>query len=347
MFKYEDICEYKKPYIIAEIGSNHNGDMELAKKMIDEAKRCGADCVKFQSWSKDTIFSEKVYQDNYFLRDDYRNRTDYTLKEIVDKYSIDRNDHFLLKEYCDKIGIEFNSTPFSKAEVDLLVDEIGVPFIKVASMDLNNIPFLTYIAKKGKSVVISTGLCGLSEVNDAVTCLKKNGCEKIILLHCVSIYPPEDTMVNLNNIDMLRNTFGLKVGYSDHTIGVVAPILSMAKGVCIIEKHFTLDKNMVGWDHKVSANPEELSAICTAAESAYKMLGSYQKVVNENEERRNAFKRSIVAARDIGEGEIITEADIDFKRPGTGIEPKYYEMIIGRKAARNIKKDQILAKEDF
>ena len=347
MFKYEDICEYKKPYIIAEIGSNHNGDMELAKKMIDEAKRCGADCVKFQSWSKDTIFSEKVYQDNYFLRDDYRNRTDYTLKEIVDKYSIDRNDHFLLKEYCDKIGIEFNSTPFSKAEVDLLVDEIGVPFIKVASMDLNNIPFLTYIAKKGKPIVISTGLCGLSEVNDAVTCLKKNGCEKIILLHCVSIYPPEDTMVNLNNIDMLRNTFGLKVGYSDHTIGVVAPILSMAKGVCIIEKHFTLDKNMVGWDHKVSANPEELSAICTAAESAYKMLGSYQKVVNENEERRNAFKRSIVAARDIGEGEIITEADIDFKRPGTGIEPKYYEMIIGRKAARNIKKDQILAKEDF
>ena len=347
MFKYEDICEYKKPYIIAEIGSNHNGDMELAKKMIDEAKRCGADCVKFQSWSKDTIFSEKVYQDNYFLRDDYRNRTDYTLKEIVDKYSIDRNDHFLLKEYCDKIGIEFNSTPFSKAEVDLLVDEIGVPFIKVASMDLNNIPFLTYIAQKGKPVVISTGLCGLSEVNDAVTCLKKNGCEKIILLHCVSIYPPEDTMVNLNNIDMLRNTFGLKVGYSDHTIGVVAPILSMAKGVCIIEKHFTLDKNMVGWDHKVSANPEELSAICTAAESAYKMLGSYQKVVNENEERRNAFKRSIVAARDIGEGEIITEADIDFKRPGTGIEPKYYEMIIGRKAARNIKKDQILAKEDF
>ena len=347
MFKYEDICEYKKPYIIAEIGSNHNGDMELAKKMIDEAKRCGADCVKFQSWSKDTIFSEKVYQDNYFLRDDYRNRTDYTLKEIVDKYSIDRNDHFLLKEYCDKIGIEFNSTPFSKAEVDLLVDEIGVPFIKVASMDLNNIPFLTYIAKKGKPVVISTGLCGLSEVNDAVTCLKKNGCEKIILLHCVSIYPPEDTMVNLNNIYMLRNTFGLKVGYTDHTIGVVAPILSMAKGVCIIEKHFTLDKNMVGWDHKVSANPEELSAICTAAESAYKMLGSYQKVVNENEERRNAFKRSIVAARDIGEGEIITEADIDFKRPGTGIEPKYYEMIIGRKAARNIKKDQILAKEDF
>ena len=347
MFKYDEILEYKKPYIIAEIGSNHNGDMELAKKMIDEAKRCGADCVKFQSWSKDTIFSEQVYKDNYFLRDDYRNRTDYTLKEIVDEYSIDRADHYLLKKYCDEVGIEFNSTPFSKEEVDLLVDELHVPFIKIASMDLNNIPFLKYIAQKGKPVVISTGLCGLSDVSDAVECLKTNGCSEVILLHCVSIYPPEDEMVNLNNVDMLRNTFGCKVGYSDHTIGTVAPILSMAKGVCIIEKHFTLDKNMVGWDHKVSANPEELEIICNAAKCGYKMLGAYQKVVNENEERRNAFKRSIVAAKDIKCGQIIEEADIDFKRPGTGIEPKYYEFIIGRKATRDIEKDQILSREDF
>ena len=275
MFEYDKICEFEKPYIIAEIGSNHNGDMNLAKKMIDEAKRCGADCVKFQSWSKDTIFSEKVYQDNYFLKDDYRNRTDYTLKEIVDEYSINREDHYLLNEYCKKVGIDFNSTPFSKSEVDLLVDELDVPFIKIASMDLNNIPFLTYVAGRGKPVVISTGLCGLADVSDAVECLQKNGCQKIILLHCVSIYPPADDMVNLNNIDMLRNTFGCKVGYSDHTIGTVAPLLAMAKGVCIIEKHFTLDKSMVGWDHKVSANPEELKVICNAAKVGYKMLGSY------------------------------------------------------------------------
>ena len=289
MFEYDKICEFEKPYIIAEIGSNHNGDMNLAKKMIDEAKRCGADCVKFQSWSKDTIFSEKVYQDNYFLKDDYRNRTDYTLKEIVDEYSINREDHYLLNEYCKKVGIDFNSTP----------------------------------------------------------CLQKNGCQKIILLHCVSIYPPADDMVNLNNIDMLRNTFGCKVGYSDHTIGTVAPLLAMAKGVCIIEKHFTLDKSMVGWDHKVSANPEELKVICNAAKVGYKMLGSYQKIVNEDEERRNAFKRSIVAARKIKCGEIITEDDIDFKRPGTGIEPKYYSFIVGRRATRDIQKDCILSREDF
>lgn len=347
MFKYSEICEYGRPYIIAEIGSNHNGDMELAKKMIDEAKKCGADCVKFQSWSKDTIFSEKVYNDNYFLRDDYRNRTDYTLKEIVDEYSIDENDHYTLKEYCDKVGIEFNSTPFSKKEVDLLVDELNVPFIKIASMDLNNIPFLSYVAKKGKPVVISTGLGDLSDVNYAVKCLKENGCDDVILLHCVSIYPPEDNMVNLNNIDMYRSTFGCKVGYSDHTIGTIAPILSMAKGVCIIEKHFTLDKNMVGWDHKVSANPQELAEICSAARSAFKMLGSCQKVVNEDEERRNAFKRSIVAAREIKCGEMIEVCDIDFKRPGTGIEPKYYEFVVGRKAVRDIAKDQLLSKEDF
>lgn len=347
MFNFNTIEEYKKPYIIAEIGANHNGDMTLAKKMIKEAKHCGADCVKFQSWSKNSIFSKKVYQDNFFLDDDYRNRTDYSLEEIVDEYSINKEQHIMLKAFCDEIGIDFASTPFSREEVDLLVDILDVPFIKVASMDLNNIPLLKYIAMKKKPVVISTGLCGLSDISDAVECLKANGCQEIILLHCVSIYPPDDTMVNLNNIDMFRNTFGCKVGYSDHTLGTVAPIMSMAKGVCIIEKHFTLNKNMVGWDHKISAEPLELEAICNAAKIGYKMLGSYQKIVNESVERQNAFKRSIVAARDIECGEIIGENDITYKRPGTGIEPKYYEFVVGRRAIRRIEKDQIISKEDF
>lgn len=347
MFEFDEIREYGQPYVIAEIGSNHNGDMELAKKMIDEAKRCGADCVKFQSWSKDTIFSQKVYADNYFLRDDYRNRTDYTLEEIVDEYSIDRADHYLLKEYCDSVGIEFNSTPFSRGEVDLLVDELKVPFIKIASMDLNNIPFLTYVAKKGLPVVISTGLCDLADVSDAVKCLRTNGCDEIVLLHCVSIYPPENNMVNLNNIDMLRQTFGCKVGYSDHTLGTLAPILAMGKGACILEKHFTIDKNMVGWDHKISADPEELATICEAAKIAHEMLGSYQKVVNEDQERRDAFKRSIVAAEDIKAGEIFNENNLDFKRPGTGIEPKYYELLVGRTAKHDIAKDSLISFQDF
>lgn len=339
--------EFERPYVIAEIGANHNGDMDLAKKMIDVAKECGADCVKFQSWSKDSIFSKKVYDDNFFLRDDYRDRTDYTLESIVDKYHIGIEQHRMLKEYCDSIGIEFNSTPFAKAEVDLLVDELKVPFVKVASMDLNNTPFLEYIAKKKKSVVISTGLCELSDVADAVKTLKDSGCPEVVLLHCVSIYPPEDNQVNLNNIDMLRQTFGCKVGYSDHTLGTIAPIMSISKGVCIIEKHFTLDKNMIGWDHKISADPTELKQICDAAKVGYKMLGSYTKVVNENKERRDAFQRSIVAARPIRAGEVITENDIDYKRPGSGISPKYYKFVVGKTAKRDIGYDELIQMEDF
>lgn len=347
MFCYSEVNEFGKPYVIAEIGANHNGDMNLAKKMIDSAKECGADCVKFQSWSKDTIFSKKTYEDNYFLADDYRNRTDYTLEEIVDAYHIGAEEHRELKRYCDSINIDFNSTPFSKKEVDLLVDELDVPFIKIASMDLNNIPFLKYIAGKNKPVVISTGLCGLADVSDAVDCLNHNGCNEVILLHCVSIYPPKDEQVNLNNIDMLRTAFGCKVGYSDHTLGTVAPIMSLAKGVCIIEKHFTLDKNMIGWDHKISANPTELRTICEAAGHSYKMLGTSSKSVHESQERRDAFQRSIVAARTIEKGQIIKEEDIDYKRPGTGIAPKYYQFVVGKEAKRTILYDEIIRLEDF
>ena len=348
MFSYPDLCSDKtKPYVIAEIGANHNGDMGLAKKIIDEAVCCGADCVKFQSWTKESIFSKKTYEDNFFLGDDYRNRKDYTLEQIVDKYHIDFEKHKELKRYCDSKGIDFNSTPFSKKEMDLLTDDIGVPFIKIASMDLNNIPFLKYAAGKKKPVVLSTGLCGLTEINNAVECLEKEGCDEIVLLHCVSIYPPQDEEVNLNNIDMLKKNFGYPVGYSDHTIGTVAPIMSLAKGVKIIEKHFTIDKNMEGWDHKISADPPELRTICDAAKTGYKMLGSFRRHVNETAERREAFQRSIVAARNIKKDEIISMEDIDFKRPGIGIAPQYYNFIVGKTAKRDIAYDEIIQLMDF
>ena len=347
MFNYDEIKNYGKPYIIAEIAANHNGDMELAKEMILKAKECGADCVKFQSWSKDSLFSRRVYRDNYFLRDDYRNRTDYTLEEIVDKYSIGKKEHTLLKEFCDEIGIDFASTGFCKEEVDFLVDELRVPFIKVASMDVNNIPFLKYIASKNIPVIISTGLCELSDVVDSIKCLEDNGCKQIVILHCVSIYPPKDDQVNLNNIEMYKKLFDYPIGYSDHTLGVIAPIMSLTMGVCMLEKHFTLDKNMVGWDNKISANPDELKQIADAAAVGYKMLGSYNKVVNEDEERRNAFQRSIVAARDLKAGEILQESDIDYKRPGTGISPKYYNFVIGRRLIKDVSYDELFTWEDF
>lgn len=346
-FVYKDVVEYSKPYIIAEIGSNHNGDMELAKKMIKAAKDGGADCVKFQSWTKDSIFSKKTYDDNFFLADDYRNRDDYTLEQIVDKFHITEDDHRLLKSYCDELEIDFNSTPFSEKELNFLVDEMDVPFIKVASMDLNNIPFLKCIAKKNRPVVISTGLCPLSEIAEAVECLKINGCEELILMHCVAVYPTPIDDVNLNTIDMLRNTFGVKVGFSDHSLGVVAPIMALSKGVCIIEKHFTTDKSMFGWDHHMSIDQSELQAICDAARIGYRMLGSYNKIVTEPQERKDAFQRSIVAKRPIRCGEVISYEDIDFKRPGIGIHPKYVDFIIGKNAKRDIEYDEIIRLEDF
>ena len=347
MFEYNKIKNYGKPYVIAEIGANHNGDIELAKKMIGQAKECGADCVKFQSWSKDSIFSKCVYRDNFFLRDDYRNRTDYTLEEIVDAYSIGKKEHRELKEYCDKIGIDFASTGFCREEIDFLVDELDVPFIKVASMDINNLPFLKYIAGKSKPVVISTGLFELSDVVEAVKCLENNGCSQIVVLHCVSIYPPQNKEVNLNNIEMYKKIFPYPVGYSDHTLGSIAPIMSLSMGVCMLEKHFTLDKNMSGWDHKISADGAELRTICEAASCGYEMLGSYHKIVSEDAERRNAFQRSIVAAREIHAGEVFREEDFDYKRPGTGIPPKYYEFLIGKTAKRDISYDELIQMTDF
>ncbi|QHQ60697.1 N-acetylneuraminate synthase [Anaerocolumna sedimenticola] len=341
------IKDYTEPYIIAEIGANHNGNIDLAKKMINVAKEKGADAVKFQSWTKDSIFARQVYDDNYFLTDDYRNRTDYSLEEIVAAYALGKNQQKLLKDYCDEIGITFSSTPFSEDEVDFLVDELDVDFIKIASMDLNNYPFLEYVAKKGKPIVLATGLSTLSEVDEAIRTILKTGNDKIILLHCVSIYPPKDEEVNINNIDMLRNLYGFPTGYSDHTIGITAPILSISKGACMIEKHFTLDKNMEGWDHKVSADPYELDIITRECKKAYKMLGCYNRTVNESEERLNAFRRSIVTTRAIKAGEVIERKDISFKRPGNGIEPKYLDFIVGKTAKRDIGFDVLIKMEDF
>ena len=346
MFNYKNLVN-ERPYIIAEAGSNHNGDMKIAFQIIDAAKRAGADCIKFQSWSKDTIFSKKTYEDNFFLQDDYRNRKDYTLEEIVDEYSINFEQHYMLKNYCDKVGIEFNSTPFSNKEVDFLVDELNVPFIKVASMDLNNIPFLKHIATKEKPVIISIGLGSLADVDNAITCLEENGCREIVILHCISIYPPKDEEINLNNIDMLKDTFGYPIGYSDHSLGVIAPIVSMSKNICILEKHFTINKNMVGWDHKVSADENDMKQIVEAAKRVPVMLGRKRKIVVESKERRDAFQRSIVASKDILKGEIIERDSLDFKRPGTGISPKYIDFLVGKKAKRNISYDEIIRLEDF
>ena len=341
------VHNFARPYVIAELGANHNGDMKLAERMIKEAKKAGADCVKFQSWSKDTIFSKKVYEENHFLKDDYRQRTDFSLEKIVEKFSISEGELFRMKKIADAVGIDCISTPFSRREVDFLVEEMKAPFIKVASMDVNNYPFLEYIAKKKKTIVISNGLSELHEFDKAIRTIENAGNKNIVILHCVAIYPPKDVDVNLRNIRTLQELYPYPVGFSDHTLGTSIPLASVAFGACVIEKHFTLDKSMFGWDHKISADPEELAEICTETKRVWEALGSSRIAVPENNERKEAFRRSIVAAKDIKQGHVIREKDLDYKRPGTGLPPEASDYILGKKALRDIKYDEIIKFNDF
>lgn len=337
-----------QPYIIAELGSNHNGDMDVAKKLIVEAKKAGAHCVKFQSWSKDTIFARKKYEDNYFIADDYRDRTDFTLEEIVDAYSISESELLEMKKFADEVGIDCSSTPFSKKEADFLVDKIGSPFIKVASMDLNNGPFLKYLAKKKKPMILSTGLSELYEIDFAVKTIESEGNDQIVILHCVSTYPPRDEDVNLNNIcTLMRNYPQYPIGFSDHTLGTAIPTAAVALGACVIEKHFTLDKNMEGWDHKVSTTPDEMRELIENTRRVVTAKGSYRITATESDEKKSEFRRSIVLTSDLAKGTVLKEEHIDYKRPGVGISPNALEYIIGRTLKYDLKYDHILKLEDL
>lgn len=339
---------HSQPYVIAELGSNHNGDMELARKLIIEAKNAGAHCVKFQSWSKDTIFARKKYEDNFFIADDYRDRTDYTLEDIVDAYSISENELLEMKNFCDEIGIDCSSTPFSKKEADFLVDVLQSPFIKVASMDLNNLPFLEYLAKKGKPMIISTGLSELHEIDRAVKTIESCGNKDICILHCVSNYPPKDEEVNLNNIVTLMKCYpDYPIGFSDHTLGTSIPLASVALGVCLIEKHFTLDKNLEGWDHKVSATPDELTELMINASRIVDAMGSFRISAPESDEKKAEFRRSVVITRDLPKGTALEIDDFDFKRPGVGLPPESIKYLVGRKVNKNLPFDHILTLEDI
>lgn len=345
--KDKEITNFGKPYIIAEIGANHNGDMDLAKKTIDSAVECGADAVKFQSWTNQSLISQGEYDRNQKY-DDSPKKHFGSLKEMVEKYYLREEQHSLLKEYCNKKGIDFCSTPFSEQEVDLL-SELNVPFFKVASMDINNIRLLKYIAQKGKPVVLSTGMSTLSEIETAVRTIENEGNREMIILHCVSIYPPETKDIHLNNITSLQKIFPkYPIGFSDHTIGVSIPIASVALGAAVIEKHFTTDKNLPGWDHEVSADPEEMKFIVEQSQIVNGALGRFERIVSVSEQnKRTKFRRSIVLTRAIKEGETITENDITFKRPGTHINPDEEKYVVGRKLNRNMNEDELINWSDL
>lgn len=345
--KKYSISKTSKPYIIAEIGANHNGQLKLAKKLIDLAKKSGADCVKFQSWSKDSVFSKIVYEDNYFLEDDYRNRKDTNLEKIVEKFVTSKNDLISLKTYSKKIGIDFAVTPFSIPEVDFLVNVLKVEFIKIASMDLNNYSLIEYIASKKKPIILSTGMASLSEIDKAISIIESKGNKKIIVLHCVSIYPPKDKDINLKKIQTLSKIYPYPIGFSDHTKGTNISLGAVALGASMIEKHFTIDKNMDGWDHKISADENDLIKIVEGSSQIYKALGSSRIIRVEDKKRIKAFRRSIVAAKKIKKGQIIKKEMLNCKRPGNGLKPEDAKYIIGKIANRDIQFDEIIKFKDF
>ena len=346
-----EIKNYGKPFIIAEIGMNHNGDMELAKKMIDAAVEAGADCAKFQSWTKSSLFSKAIYQNNR------------TLEKDIDVYSFGFSDtlgtYRTLKAYCDEKGIIFATSVFNEAEADFFVDELKMDFIKIAYMDVNNLPFLEYLAKKGKPLVLSTGLSTLPEIAEAVETITKHT-TNLILLHCLSVYPDAqqglgagsggepDAGINLNNIEMLQAAFGFPVGFSDNAPGTYIPLAAVAKGACVIEKHFTVDKNMSGWDHAISADAQDLKTIVEGSQKINAALGTSQRVLSSKEKNmRTVFRRSIVFAYDLPAGHIVQRKDLDFKRPGTGIEPKQWSFLVGRSLKRAMKEDELVHFEDL
>ena len=344
--KKKEIFNYCSPYIIAEIGANHNGDMRLAKKMIDSAIASGCDAVKFQSWNKQSLISATGYKQNTTYNDSKKKHFG-SLEEMVNKYFLRKEQHLELRNYCESKSVDFCSTPFSIEEVDLL-NQLDVEFFKVASMDINNYPLLKYLAKFNKPILISTGMANLGEIEKALKIIENEGNFKIIILHCVALYPPQNKDLNLKNISMLQATFGYPVGFSDHSLGFFAAMASAALGACIIEKHFTTDKNLPGWDHEISANPEEMKKIVEGTKIIHNSLGNFKRTISEFEEdKKKTFRRSIVLNKSLKAKEIIKEEDISLKRPGIGFSPDEIKFIVGRRLKRDVEVDNILTNDDI
>jgi len=344
------IGENHPVFIIAEAGVNHNGNFELAKKLIDVAKQSGADAVKFQTFKTENVVTKYAGMAEYQEKNTGKKET---MQDMIKKLEISYDDFEKLKNYCDEKGIMFLSTPHSDDAIDFL-DPL-MPAFKIGSGDLTNFPFLEKIAKKNKPVLLSTGMATIEEVIEVIDIIKWAGNDKIILLHCTSNYPCDLEDVNLRAMLTLKEKTSLLVGYSDHTIGLYASKLAASLGAVVIERHFTIDKNLPGPDHKSSLSPDELKELVIAIknkdydipeEKKEIILGSQEKKPTEKEiPIAQLVRKSIVANVDIPEGTTITRDMLIIKRPGTGIPSKYLNEVIGKKAKTPIKEDTLLPKD--
>lgn len=331
------IGENCKPYIIAEMNTSHFGNMDTAKLMIKKAKDVGCDCVKFQSWSADTLYSSTYYNENPIA------------KRIFNKFSMDESQLLEVANFCKEVGIDFSSTPYSKQEVDFLLDKCDAAFIKIASMELNNYPYLEYIAKKDSPIILSTGMGDLEEIKKAVNTIENAGNTKVCILHCISIYPCETETINLNNIIGLREKFpNYLVGYSDHSFGTEMATASIALGGCVVEKHFTLDKTKIGMDNQMASEPDEMSELVENCHNVKIALGSKKrKVLPDELEQRKNMRRSIIINKDLEAGSKISLNDLDAKRPGTGIPPEKINDLVGKVLKNDVKGDTLIKKSDI
>ncbi len=331
------IGENREPYFIAELNTSHFGDIEKAKKMIDMVKECGGDCVKFQSWSEHTLYSDEYYKQNPIA------------KRFVKKFAISEMQLKELSEYSRSIGIDFASTPYSNDEANFLISECQVPFIKVASMDINNYPFLRHLAKLKTAIILSTGMSDIEEIIKAVDVLESAGAKNICVLHCVSIYPVAPEFVNLNNIKTLKEALKRQpIGYSDHTLGIEVGLASIALGACVIEKHVTLDKSVIGMDNQMAIEHDELKNLISGLKNVYISLGQHNRVVSIDElEQRKKMRRSLIANIDLNPGDILSEENLGAKRPGTGISVNEWDSYLGKKINKKIDKDSLITKDDI
>lgn len=325
-------------YIIAEAGVNHNGRFDLACKLVDAAKAAGVDCIKFQTFKSKNLVSRNAQ------KADYQKTTtgDGSQVDMLKKLELSYDEFLKLKAYCDQSGICFLSTPFDFDSIDFL-NSIEMPFWKIPSGEITNYPYLVALAKTGKPVVMSTGICNLKDIEAAIKVLRENGTKEIKLLHCNTEYPTPFEDVNLRAMQTMRETFDLEVGYSDHTNGIEVPVAAVALGAMVIEKHFTLDRNMEGPDHKASLEPDELTAMVSSIRHIEQALGSGDKTPSPSEKKNMAVARkSIVAKRTIKAGEEFTEENITVKRPGSGISPMRWLEVLGTKAARDFEEDELI-----
>ncbi len=320
------VGDYLKPYIVAELNTSHFGEIEIARNMIFQAKAVGCDCVKFQSWSADSLYCSSYYNDNAIT------------KRIAKKFSLNNDQLRELAEYSTEVGIDFSSTPYSIEEAHFLVDDCKVPFVKIASMELNNHPYLKELGELGVPLVLSTGMGQWEEIIAAVEVIAATGNSHLILLHCTSVYPSPPEIIRLNNILALRNEFPqYPIGYSDHSIGIEIPVASISLGACLVEKHFTLDNKRIGMDNQMATEPMEMRNMVHACHSVHAAMGGMTRVLCADEQAMiPKMRRSMVSKTALPAGTALQPHHVEFKRPGSGISPVQAKFYIGKKILQDI-----------